>query len=182
MMAALSDRLALAYKSYNDEYAELCDTWRALDQKSQGCLQTAGVMIALLAAFSTKAVEPLPATNPIVKFAIGLSAISFMLLWVSALFSIFALYVQRVSHAPRGSGWEDIKVFTATPQLGEQIETDILSRQLTAWRQTNENVWEINESKAKHLSRSQFWLAGASTALTVAVVVFLTGLLWDKLL
>ena len=181
-MAALSDRLALAYKSYNDEYAELCDTWRALDQKSQGCLQTAGVMIALLAAFSTKAVEPLPATNPIGKCAIGLSVISFVLLWVSALFAIFALYVQKVSHSPRGSGWKDIESFTGTRQLGEQVETDILSRQLSAWRQTIENVWKINESKAKHLSWSQFWLAGASTALTVAVVVFLTGLLWDKLL
>jgi hypothetical protein len=178
MMAALSDRLALAYKSYNDEYAELCETWRALDQKSQGCLQTAGVMIALLAAFSTKAFEPLPATNPIGKYTIGLSAISFVLLWASALFAIFALYVQRVSHSPRGSGWNDIEVFTGTRQLGEQIETEILSRQLTAWRQTNENVWEINESKAKHLSWSQFWLAGASTALTVAVAVFLIGLLW----
>jgi hypothetical protein len=178
MMAALSDRLALAYKSYNDEYAELCDTWRALDQKSQGCLQTAGVMIALLAAFSSKAFEPLSATTPIEKCAIGLIAISFVLLWGSALFAIFALYVQRVSHSPRGSGWNDIELFTGTPQLGEQIETDILSRQLTTWRQTNENVWEINESKAKHLSSSQFWLAGASSALTVAVVVFVIGLLW----
>jgi len=135
-------------------------------------------MIALLAAFSTKAIEPLPATNPIGKYAIGLSGISFVLLWASALFAILALYVQRVAPAPRGSGWNDIEVFTGTRHLGEQIETEILSRQLTAWRQTNENVWEINESKAKHLSWSQFWLAGASTALTVAVAVFLIGVLW----
>lgn len=177
-MAELDDRLRTAYNSYNDEYNELCDTWKALDQKAQGSLQIAGIMIALLAGFATKTCEPLFGGGAIARPVIILSGVAFLSLWACVLSALWALWVQRVSHSPRGSGWCDVESYTATQLLDEQVANDILRRRLVEWRQTNKDVWRINESKANYLLWSQRLLACGSGAVTAAALAFLVRQLW----
>lgn len=174
-MAELDDRLGIAYNSYHDEYNELCDTWKALDQKAQGSLQIAGLMIALLAGFATKTCEPLFGGRALSRLVIILSGLAFLCLWACVLSALRALWVQRVTHSPRGSGWCDVEAYTATQLLDEQLTNDILRRRLVEWRQTNKEVWGINDSKAAYLLWSQRLLACGSGAVTIAALAFLAS-------
>jgi hypothetical protein len=175
-MTSHHERMAHAYRSYDEEYDELCDTWRALDQKSQGALQTAGVMVALLVGFTSKAFEPLNANGWLHNLTLLLSATAFLLLSFCITFAVLSLRIRRVTHPPKGTGWNDLEAFIGSDPLGQNTELEIHGRRLLYWRQTNLDVWRINESKAAYLVWSQVLLAAATAAVTVAVVIFLISL------
>jgi len=167
--------LESAISSCEKEYAELCDNWRALDQKSQGLLQVAGVMIGLLAAFATK-LQDGNEMPPLWHLAIlATEGIAFVLLAVCTAFAVGALKVARVRHAPRGTGWEEMAVTCADAVPSNEQMRFIKKRLIDEWRKTNEDVWSVNETKASRLEEAQSWLFSAGVGISLAALEFLAA-------
>jgi hypothetical protein len=172
------DRISAASASYEHEYSELCDNWRALDQKAQGALQIGGLMIALLAGFGPKLCEQAFIAELPTWIALTIGCVAFVLLTLSVWFALLGLWIQCVDHPPRGTGWCDIKTLVSEAPVSDEVLCDITYRQLSEWRDVNEQIWMINGCKASWLERSQSALLAGVCAVTLAAMAFIVGQAW----
>ena len=163
----------LAFETYREEYRDLSDTWRNLDAKAQGLGAIAGIFLAALFAWAREVPDDYGVR---IRYLIVLSI---GLLVASIVSAVLALQVRRVSAPPLGeetaSMVRDILHKQKPDELPERIAL-FYNDQVTAWKDTNEDMSAQCEQKATRLFIGQCALLLSAVLVAVLTAMAVLGL------
>lgn len=159
--------------SYREEYRELSEIWRHLDDKAQGTVAIAGIFLAAVFAFvqSMTSLRQSIGTGTLLVGAV-------LLLVTSIVFAVLSLRVRKVSVAPLGEEFEKL-ILDILGIEDEQERTarvpNLLRDQIRLWRAVNDDVHKENMNKASLVLKAQLFLFFAIFAVALLVVLVIVG-------
>jgi hypothetical protein len=148
-----------ALEAYRAEYKELSDDWKTIDTKLQGTITVCGIfiagIIALIKDFSPHASRDQRMLLISVSIILGLSVLS----------CIIALFVRAIPYVPEGSDLARLvdDIVEERSVSDEQIQNYIRD-QIRLWQRPNADIALSNAAKA--------WLLLAGQTLLVFAIAF----------
>jgi hypothetical protein len=153
--------------AYERDFDRLEANTRALEAKAQGAIATAGIFIAFALGFAMN----IDATAAV--WVRLLLAVTILLLVVSMGAASLALKVRFVKSAPGGSHLEEIlnDLYTLPTHEKANYLLPLLQNRVHAWESATADRLEVNDKKARLISRSQYFLLAAALAAAVLSLV-----------
>lgn len=151
--------------SYRFEFNDYAQWWRSLDQKAQGTVAIAGVILTAATGFIAATDIPHSRTES------AMLGVLVLLLLVSLTLAILSLLVRETGAAPCG---EDVDAVAREildcpeSQLADRVN-GLVYDQAEAWREANKSQFDCCHSKSTFLRWAQVTILAAAMALaTVA--------------
>ena len=162
---ATTELLQSTLSAYTEEYRELNDTWKYLDNKAQGNIAVSGIFLAGVFAF----VRALSATSALYEKEFLTGAVITLLLSVAC--AILVLRIRKFRGAPLGDTLNRlIQDLLGSKETGSTERFDnFLQDQVKMWSRVNKQLHSVNQSKATYLFWSQVFLLVA-----IGIVAVLT--------
>ncbi len=161
--------LASALEAYRQEYKELSESWRSLETKAQGGMAVAGVFIAGVLAF----VREIAGAKATVAET-WLLVLSTIALVATVCAALLVLAVRRAPLPPLGAKFHEL--VTDLLAVGDETELEaraplLIGDQIRLWKQVNEPLARMLQSKAFRLIVSQWCLFVAIVLAAVLTLI-----------
>ncbi len=147
--------------SFQLQYNDYWETWKALDAKAQSTATIGGIFLA--AAFALARQLP-PSYSALGRWGLF---VAIVLLVVATCVAVVALQVRRVTAPPIGENIskhvQDLLPALTDSEREERLDAFVLD-QIRMWRQTNTDMQKVTSRKA-------CWVSAAQWTLLAAIVV-----------
>jgi len=166
------EALTSVVNGYREEYAELSETWRHIDGKAQVTASISGVFLAAIFAF----IRDIKSVIPSELMRIGMQ-FTIIILMLSVVFAVLALWIRNVSTAPLGQPLDEItKDFLSVPEKERELRVyDFMRDQIEPWPEINQEIHKKNISKARFVISSQVSLLVAIIITAILSILMIRG-------
>jgi hypothetical protein len=164
----MADLSEIALETYREEYRDLSETWKHLDTKAQGIGAIGGVFLAASFAWARDGAMSLG------DYSRPLLVAGILVLVATMVVAILALLVRRVAAPPLGDETAEMVRDILEKQTIEEAPQRVVALrndQITAWKDTNNDLASKSHSKATLVTIGQFGLVTAA----VLVATISTG-------
>lgn len=142
---------------HKEHYRDLMERWRSIEVKAQGAIATTGILIAGILAFIR---ELEVGTSPLERILLALLLIASI---VTMVLGVTAVWVRTVSEPPFSVSVQPLIMdFIRESSLNEEHWRDVVREQVKVWGQTNSNLHDANQAKARLVVYAQAVAAGAA--------------------
>ncbi len=162
------DLLLLSLDAHKAEYLEHSDNWKNLETKAQGAVAIAGIFLAVLFSW----VHDIPQNYSCLEYFLLIASI--VLLVSSVICAILGLKIRKVCFPPIGSMDGDITIDILSIEDKKEFKERIpafLNDQIHVWDETNKDIQNNNERKAKYIEVSQITIMAAACVVALLSII-----------
>ena len=146
--------------SFQDEYKDLYDTWKAIDSKAQASATIAGVFLAAVFAIARE----IPSTFQ--QFQRIFLAVAIFLLVITVCLCVFGMQIRKISAPPIGENLKEL-VNDLLPILTERNKNVRIYRFL----RDKIDLWDISNSDLKKIClKKASWIQFGQVCLVIAII------------